>query len=192
MGFLGVGRRGLFCFAFVKVWHISNVFCCCPLPLRVFILFHILIDGTGLALRKWGFYGRLLTSALLLICPASKHMKGGKCWTPSVTAEVSPLELIYGCAATKSLSNLLAFWHTLDFLQVKKKNGEREKNEIKKFPENFLLKICAKIKNLNLSVLKRRLGMLEKFSLIFRSGAASQQYFTCNRKSLDSDTSKIF
>lgn len=73
-----------------------------------------------------------------------------------------------------------------------KKRGEREKSEKKKVPENFFLKVCAKIKNLNLSVIKHRLGMLEKFSLIFRSGVASQQYFTCNRESLDSDTSKIF
>lgn len=45
---------------------------------------------------------------------------------------------------------------------------------------------------LRLGIIKHRLDIVEKFSLIFRSVIASQQYITCSRKSLDSDTSKSF
>lgn len=45
---------------------------------------------------------------------------------------------------------------------------------------------------LRLGIIKHGLGILEKLSLIFRSVVASQQCFTCSRKSSDSDTSESF
>lgn len=61
-------------------------------------------------------------------------------------------------------------WTSFRFKKEKIK-GEREKNGKKKekVPENFLQKFV-----LRFGAVKCRLSMLEEFSVIFRSGAASQ------------------
>lgn len=54
----------------------KNTTVCTFLHALVPAVFHTFLEGAGAGLRKDGFYGRLVTNALLLICPASKCTGG--------------------------------------------------------------------------------------------------------------------